>query len=130
MQTAVLYDKVTQALLRETNVEIMYLHALNPHGFSWWRRVTHENVDLAQAGHRRRENHTGGCAMNARASLTVRLMAACAWCDALLDLSRTEGLTWIYILKTVGAALLSLGIAMKLEFVNGFNAQMTAVFAG
>jgi integrase len=98
--------------------------------FSWWRRVTHENVDLAQAGHRRRENHTGGRVMNARASLTARLMSACAWCDALLDLSRTEGLTWIYILKTVGAALLSLGIAMKLEFVNGFNAQMTAVFAG
>src|SRR5260370_9730547 len=46
LQTAVLYDKVSQALLRETNVEILYLHALNPHGFSWWRRVTHENVDL------------------------------------------------------------------------------------
>jgi Protein of unknown function (DUF2817) len=46
LQTAVLYDKVTQALLRETNVAILYLHALNPHGFSWWRRVTHENVDL------------------------------------------------------------------------------------
>ncbi|SEK56145.1 Protein of unknown function [Roseateles sp. YR242] len=25
---------------------VLYLHALNPHGFSWERRVTHENVDL------------------------------------------------------------------------------------
>ena len=24
----------------------LYVHALNPYGFSWWRRTTHENVDL------------------------------------------------------------------------------------
>jgi hypothetical protein len=27
-------------------VAVLYLHALNPYGFSWWRRATHENVDL------------------------------------------------------------------------------------
>lgn len=27
-------------------VAVLYIHALNPYGFSWWRRVTHENVDL------------------------------------------------------------------------------------
>lgn len=27
-------------------VAVLYVHALNPYGFSWWRRVTHENVDL------------------------------------------------------------------------------------
>jgi hypothetical protein len=25
---------------------VLYIHGLNPHGFSWWRRTTHENVDL------------------------------------------------------------------------------------
>lgn len=27
-------------------VAILFVHALNPYGFSWWRRTTHENVDL------------------------------------------------------------------------------------
>ena len=31
---------------RATGVAVLYIHALNPHGFSWGRRVTHENVDL------------------------------------------------------------------------------------
>jgi hypothetical protein len=25
---------------------VMLMHAVNPHGFAWWRRVTEENVDL------------------------------------------------------------------------------------
>jgi hypothetical protein len=25
---------------------VLYLHALNPYGFSWWRRTTQENIDL------------------------------------------------------------------------------------
>jgi hypothetical protein len=28
-----------------------YMHALNPWGFSWWRRTTHENVDLNRNFH-------------------------------------------------------------------------------
>jgi hypothetical protein len=28
------------------NTAILALHAVNPHGFAWWRRVTEENVDL------------------------------------------------------------------------------------
>ncbi|WPP02067.1 M14 family metallopeptidase [Pseudomonas sp. HR96] len=28
------------------DLAVLYLHALNPYGFSWLRRVTHENVDL------------------------------------------------------------------------------------
>jgi len=63
--------------------------------------------------------------MNARASLTARLMSASAWRDALLDWARTDGLTWIYILKTVSAALLALGIAMKLELPQPHTAMMT-----
>ncbi|AOF87723.1 hypothetical protein BSY239_303 [Hydrogenophaga sp. RAC07] len=31
---------------RTAGVAVLYIHALNPHGFSWVRRVTHENVDL------------------------------------------------------------------------------------
>ena len=27
-------------------VAVLYIHGLNPWGFSWWRRTTHENVDL------------------------------------------------------------------------------------
>lgn len=31
---------------RAAGVAVLHIHALNPHGFSWMRRVTHENVDL------------------------------------------------------------------------------------
>jgi hypothetical protein len=31
---------------RSAGVAVLYIHALNPHGFSWLRRTTHENVDL------------------------------------------------------------------------------------
>ncbi len=30
----------------KAGVAVLLIHALNPYGFSWWRRVTHENVDL------------------------------------------------------------------------------------
>ncbi|MES2952770.1 MAG: M14 family metallopeptidase [Pseudomonadota bacterium] len=31
---------------RAAGVAVLYIHALNPHGFSYLRRTTHENVDL------------------------------------------------------------------------------------
>lgn len=34
------------ARCRSAGVAVLYIHALNPHGFSWLRRTTHENVDL------------------------------------------------------------------------------------
>ncbi|QPF75472.1 DUF2817 domain-containing protein [Roseateles sp. DAIF2] len=46
VQTALLRDAGWHAALREAGVAVLYLHALNPHGFSWWRRVTQEGVDL------------------------------------------------------------------------------------
>lgn len=36
---------------RAAGVAVLYIHALNPHGFSWVRRVTHENVDLNRNFH-------------------------------------------------------------------------------
>jgi hypothetical protein len=32
-------------------VALLHVHALNPYGFSWWRRVTQENVDLNRNFH-------------------------------------------------------------------------------
>jgi Protein of unknown function (DUF2817) len=46
VQVALLRDAAWHALLREHGVAVLYLHALNPYGFSWLRRVTHEGVDL------------------------------------------------------------------------------------
>ncbi len=46
VQVALLRDAAWHALLRERGVAVLYLHALNPYGFSWLRRVTHEGVDL------------------------------------------------------------------------------------
>ncbi|GCL64008.1 M14 family metallopeptidase [Pseudaquabacterium pictum] len=46
VQTTLLQDAALRRAARASGVAILYLHALNPHGFSWWRRTTHENVDL------------------------------------------------------------------------------------
>ena len=46
IQVALLGDADLRRAARSRGVAIVYLHALNPHGFSWWRRTTQENVDL------------------------------------------------------------------------------------
>ena len=46
VQVALLGDAGFRAAARDAGVAVLYLHALNPYGFSWWRRTTHENCDL------------------------------------------------------------------------------------
>jgi len=46
VQNALLADADFHAAASAAGVAVLYIHALNPHGFSWWRRTTHENVDL------------------------------------------------------------------------------------
>ncbi|MGD9834784.1 MAG: M14 family metallopeptidase, partial [Piscinibacter sp.] len=51
VQQALLHDEAWHRLLRDSGVAVLYLHALNPWGFSWWRRTTQENVDLNRNFH-------------------------------------------------------------------------------
>jgi hypothetical protein len=51
VQTALLHDAQWRAAAHAAGVAVLYVHALNPYGFSWWRRVTHENVDLNRNFH-------------------------------------------------------------------------------
>ena len=46
VQIAMLDDTAWRAACRDADTAVLYIHALNPYGFSWWRRTTHENVDL------------------------------------------------------------------------------------
>jgi hypothetical protein len=46
VQAALLADADFHATARAGGVAVLYVHALNPYGFSWLRRVTQENVDL------------------------------------------------------------------------------------
>lgn len=46
VQVALLRDAAWLDAARSAGVAVLYLHALNPYGFAWTRRVTHENVDL------------------------------------------------------------------------------------
>ncbi len=46
VQVFATHDAEWRAKARAAGVAVLYIHALNPHGFSWVRRVTHENVDL------------------------------------------------------------------------------------
>ena len=46
VQHALLSDATFMAEARAAGVALLFVHALNPHGFSHGRRVTHEGVDL------------------------------------------------------------------------------------
>jgi hypothetical protein len=45
-QLALLQDPGFTAAVRDRGLSVLFIHGLNPHGFSWGRRVTGENVDL------------------------------------------------------------------------------------
>jgi len=51
VQIALLGDAGFHAEARRAGVAVLYVHALNPWGFSWWRRTTHENIDLNRNWH-------------------------------------------------------------------------------
>ncbi len=46
VQVDLLRDAAWQARCERDGLAVLYIHALNPYGFSWLRRVTNENVDL------------------------------------------------------------------------------------
>ncbi len=46
VQVHALHDADWLAKARASGTAVLYIHALNPHGFSHIRRTTHENVDL------------------------------------------------------------------------------------
>lgn len=50
-QVALLQDGALLRAARDTGVALLFVHGLNPYGFSWWRRTTHENVDLNRNFH-------------------------------------------------------------------------------
>jgi hypothetical protein len=51
VQRALLADHDFRRAAHATGVALLHVHALNPWGFSWWRRTTHENVDLNRNVH-------------------------------------------------------------------------------
>ena len=51
VQVFALHDAEWRAKARDAGVAVLYVHALNPYGFSHVRRVTQENVDLNRNFH-------------------------------------------------------------------------------
>jgi hypothetical protein len=51
VQVAMLRSAAWRAAQQAAGVAVLYIHALNPYGFSRWRRVTQENVDLNRNFH-------------------------------------------------------------------------------
>ena len=51
VQVFALHDDEWRAKARDAGVAVLYIHALNPYGFSHIRRVTQENVDLNRNFH-------------------------------------------------------------------------------
>jgi hypothetical protein len=45
-QTGFLHDPDFVGAVRDARTGVLFIHAVNPHGFSWGRRVNEDNVDL------------------------------------------------------------------------------------
>ena len=71
VQVALLRDAPWHALVRDSGIAVLYLHALNPYGFSWLRRVTHEGVDLNRNFHDFSQPLPSSAAYDALAHLLV-----------------------------------------------------------
>ena len=46
VQVSLLGDAPFVEAVKRSGCAVLLIHALNPYGFSWWRRTTQENVDL------------------------------------------------------------------------------------
>lgn len=51
VQVFAMHDAEWRTHAKAAGVTVLYIHALNPHGFSHLRRVTHDNVDLNRNFH-------------------------------------------------------------------------------
>jgi predicted deacylase len=51
VQVALLRDAEKLQAISDSGTAVLIVHALNPHGFSHWRRVTEDNVDLNRNFH-------------------------------------------------------------------------------
>ncbi len=75
VQNALLADAQFHAQAQAAGVAVLYVHALNPHGFSWWRRTTHENVDLNRNWH----DFQGPLPLNLGYEAIAHLLVPDAW---------------------------------------------------
>jgi hypothetical protein len=94
VQTALLRDGAWHAAVAEAGIAVLYVHALNPYGFSWRRRTTHENVDLNRNFH----DFAGPLPANAGYDALADVIVPSEWPpsasvqDRLLDYARVHGM--------------------------------------
>jgi hypothetical protein len=75
VQGALLADAAFGHEAKAAGVAVLYVHALNPYGFSWLRRVTHENVDL----NRNWQNFGAALPVNAEYERIAHLLLPATW---------------------------------------------------
>ena len=89
VQVFALHDAEWREKARAAGVGVLYVHALNPHGFSYGRRVTHENVDL----NRNFMDFTQPLPVNASYAELHPLLLPKAWPPSLRNQAEIDG--WI-----------------------------------
>ncbi|MBA4177627.1 MAG: DUF2817 domain-containing protein [Leptothrix sp. (in: Bacteria)] len=75
VQNAMLADDGLHAAAQAAGVALLYVHGLNPWGFSWCRRTTHENADLNRNWH----DFSQPLPHNAAYDDIARLLLPAAW---------------------------------------------------
>jgi Protein of unknown function (DUF2817) len=104
VQVYALHDQEWRVKAKAAGVAVLYIHALNPHGFSHVRRVTNENVDLNRNFH----NFSQPLPVNAAYADLHRLMLPPQWpptsenIAAHADFIRTKGLKALQDIITRG----------------------------
>ena len=75
VQVALLRDASWRARVADSGAAVLYIHALNPHGFSWTRRVTEHNVDL----NRNFQDFSRALPLNAAYDEVAQLLLPSGW---------------------------------------------------
>jgi hypothetical protein len=113
VQVHLLTDPAFRQAARDAGVTVVYLHGLNPYGFSWWRRTTQENVDLNRNFH----GFTGPMPVNAAYDEVADLLVPETWPPAPEVVARLDD-----FIETRGFA------ALKSAVSGGQNSRADGLF--
>jgi hypothetical protein len=103
-QTAILVDTAIAHGCREAGIALMLVHAVNPFGFSHWRRVNEDNVDL----NRNFMDFTKALPHNVHYDEVAGLLLPAHWPPseldegALMSMVALKGLDWYQAALTAG----------------------------
>jgi hypothetical protein len=111
IQSALLHNQSWRQAVSAAGVSVLYIHAINPYGFSWWRRTTENNVDL----NRNFQDFTKPLPLNQRYDELAHLLVPQEWPAS----TATDAALYAYIAKHGARSFQDAGSSGQYSHANG-----------